>query len=851
MTLTDKEFVIKSSDTYLMNDSKAAYKVRRGKVFVYIMPLGNEKPVKRSLIYLACEGEVIPSLYFRDAEYCTWSFCLIAENEAEIQKIHNGATKILKERFAQKAGIKNYEKEGFEGGVVDMHKMNLLSEDSFIKRTQAHKEETSGKINGLISDSFKKKQKNGGSKSEKLLYAAMNRLCKNQGTEIAPYDKITAACGDNFTVADIARISHFSYREITLTHGWEKGDNGSFLAFRQDGKPVVCLSKGTNSYVMWDAEKNSKLPVTAQNVGELGAYAYMIYTPLPEKSLTPTDLISYCTGKIRRPDFILFLFLTLAVSLIGLIAPYFSGSIYDRYIPLGEKNTVFQIGALLISFTVANTMFLIVKNILSYRISSVLSYDLQSAVYDRLFNLPESFFRKYEFADLAQRVMGVAAFTQNVTDSVISAAIAVICLLVSFCAMLTYSWVLSLAGLVMSALFGAVYYLISIRVLRHKVKAIEFDARSSSQLYQFISAIAKIRITGSEESAIYEYFKTYVKQRDEQEKSDRAGDIGSAVSSVSASLLTVIFYVLFVKVTVNVPLGSFLAFNALFGSFFAYVLQLVNALISVKNEKPDIERLSPVLNTVPEYDSSKVVLGELSGRIDIEDVSFSYEKNSPLVFDRLNLSVKPGEYIGIVGSSGCGKSTLLKLLLGFEKPLSGKILYDGRDVEDVDKRELRKKMGVVLQNGKLVSGSIYENITVTASHATVSDVEKVIESVGLKDDIDEMPMGLHTVLSEDCSTISGGQQQRILIARALISQPEILLFDEATSALDNISQAMVCDTLEKLPVTKLVIAHRLSTIMGCDRIIVLDKGRIAEQGDYRQLMEKRGLFYSLATRQLI
>lgn len=221
------------------------------------------------------------------------------------------------------------------------------------------------------------------------------------------------------------------------------------------------------------------------------------------------------------------------------------------------------------------------------------------------------------------------------------------------------------------------------------------------------------------------------------------------------------------------------------------------------------------------------------------------------MLDGVSLNIRAGEYVGLVGASGCGKSTLLKLLLGFETPTAGKIYYDNKDIESVDKRELRKKMGVVLQDGKLISGSIFENITITAPKATLRDVNAVVAAVGLKDDIAAMPMGLHTILSEDCRTISGGQQQRILIARALIGGPRILFFDEATSALDNVTQSMVCDTLEKMDATRVVIAHRLSTVIRCDRIVVLDRGRVAEQGTYDELMARRGLFYQLASRQMV
>jgi ATP-binding cassette subfamily C protein len=253
---------------------------------------------------------------------------------------------------------------------------------------------------------------------------------------------------------------------------------------------------------------------------------------------------------------------------------------------------------------------------------------------------------------------------------------------------------------------------------------------------------------------------------------------------------------------------------------------------------------------MPEKQEEAAMPGELLGEIEVNHVSFSYSEDGPTVLKDVSFRIKPGEYIGIVGSSGCGKSTLLKLLLGFETPQSGRVYYDGRDIDSIDKRELRKRLGVVLQNGGLITGSIYDNVTITTPYATKEQVEQAIRDVGLEKDIAGMPMGLHTVLSEGEGSVSGGQRQRILIARAIVGQPKILYFDEATSALDNATQAAVCEGLENLYVTRVAIAHRLSTIMHCDRIFVMDDGKIVEEGTYEQLMEKQGLFYRLASRQM-
>ena len=846
-----KQISLKGGNTYITERETDAFRVKSGAVLIYIVPLKNNEPGRRSFLYEAAEGEVFPSFIYRDMEYCHWRFCVVAVEEATIEIIENGATKLLKQRFAEKAKVKNFKKEGYEGGLVDQYRINTVTEDGFIRRSQHEREETSSNTLKLIYDAFhKNKFETGDEKTHMPLYNAMALLCARQRIAIAPFEKIKEACGDEAGVSDIARVSHFSYREVILTPGWHKEDGGAFLVFDEKKRPMVCLPKGSGSYILYDVEKGSGVPVSKRVAATIAPNAYMLYRPLPLKKIGFKDIVSFCVSGIRRADIIMLAILTVVTSLIGLLTPSISQSLYDEYIPLGAKAILFQLGCVMASFMIANIMFSIVKNLVTFRITSRMSYDMQGAIYDRTFNLPESFFRKYESAELAQHIMGAGNLVNTVASVIISMIVAAVFVVIYFCRMAGYSMKLTLVGILMIAVYSIVYYVISVRALKYKEKSVELEGKTGSIMFQFLNGISKIRIAGVEDRALYEYLKPYVKLRDNEAKENTVVNIGEVLSLVANSVFSMVLYIVIIKGELDISLGAFIAFNTVFGSFVAYALQIVQGIVSIKGERPSIERLKPILEAEPEYDDAKELPGDISGGIEINNVTFAYSEDSPNVLEGVDLNIKPGEYVGIVGPSGCGKSTLMKLLLGFEKPTSGKVYYDNKDIDNLDKRELRKKMGVVLQDGKLISGSIFENITITSPKSTVKDVQQVIKAVGLENDINEMPMGLHTVLSEDCGTISGGQQQRILIARAIISNPRILFFDEATSALDNVTQRMVCETLEQMDSTRIVIAHRLSTIINCDRIIVLNGGRVEEQGTYEELMEHKGLFYQLASRQL-
>ncbi|MBQ7200471.1 MAG: ATP-binding cassette domain-containing protein, partial [Eubacterium sp.] len=536
--------------------------------------------------------------------------------------------------------------------------------------------------------------------------------------------------------------------------------------------------------------------------------------------------------------------------LIGLLMPILNEYAYDSFIPGGDKDGLLQIGVLLLSCSLGAISFTVVKNIATLRSLNAVKYALQSAVFDRLFHLPESFYRDYDAAELGIKSTEISNICLVAGSGTIAAVISFVFSFLYLFQMFRYGGSMALVAIVILAIVVIFVIVMGVWQLRYEKKKLTEDIEAQSMMYQTIRGVSKLRMAGAEERSLQRYVEKLVSSQKINEKSETITNITMALMSGSSILFSIIFYTMMVNDDMGLTVGEFAAFTSAFGAFSMAVFTLAENFLTVNMVKPMYENMKPILQTLPESTGNAAMPGDLQGEIEIIGVTFGYDKEQEPVLKDFSLHVRPGEYIGVVGPSGCGKSTLLKLLLGFEKPQRGKIYYDNLDIDSLDKAELRKKFGVVLQDGGLIPGSIYENISITATDVTRERVDEVVDEVGLGEDIAQMPMGLHTVVSEESGTISGGQKQRILIARAIIGKPKLIFLDEATSALDNTTQAQIVETLDKLDATKIVIAHRLSTVIGCDRIIVMDEGRIKEEGTYDELMKRKGMFYELASRQL-
>lgn len=842
---------LKGGACHITHNSEDIYRVVSGDVLVYIVPWADGEMGRRSLLCEVRSGQLVPAFAYQDMDYQSWRFCFAAVEEAELEQMPSMCTKPLQNRFLLENGVPDYEREGFENALVNRYRMNLVQEDGFLLRTGKEKKETLKRTDRLIASLFVKEKPDKKQSGEEALYRVAAELCHQAKIKIASYEQIKACCGQEATILDIARVSHFPCREVVLEENWHTADAGSLLVFYgEDREPAACIPNGRHGYMLFrSGEKAVKL--TKEMSEQCQPKAYMIYRPFPQISMTGRDFAMYCVRGLPASDFVVVLLLTVVSSLIGLLLPTLNQMLYDQFIPMGDVGLIIQIGGLIAAFMVGNIAFSIVKSIGAFRLDSHIRYQVQSAVYHRVFELPENFFRNYESADLAGRIMELGSLASQISQLILSLGLSLVSAVFYLGRMFTYSVTLSLISIGLTLVFSAVSYFMARSQLKYQAKIIALDGKSDSVMYQFLQGIEKIRIAGIEDRAVYEYMKSFVEQRRIETDMAKISNVSSAVSMISGGILSVVLYIAVYQMT-DISMGQFVAFNSAFGMVSSTISGLMSGLISYQMLGPAYNRVKAVLQTAPETNEGKLLPGEVTGKIDVDHISFSYGENVPPVFSDLDLHIAPGEYLGIVGASGCGKSTLLKLLLGFERPVSGRIYYDNQDMEELNLQELRKRFGVVLQDGDLISGSIFENIALTAPWAAYREVEEAVAAVGLAKDIEDMPMGLQTVVSENCNTISGGQKQRILIARAIINRPKIIFFDEATSALDNITQSMVCSTLEQMDgVTRIVIAHRLSTIQNCSRILVFDHGDVIEEGDYESLMERQGLFYRLASRQLL
>lgn len=654
--------------------------------------------------------------------------------------------------------------------------------------------------------------------------------------------------GDHYEFHDapeIARHQGLSSRQVMLTGDWYETDQGPLLLQYPETGAITNACWRAGGYKSADG-----VPIDSSNKSDFAVLAYVLSAPLPEDVSGFWPLAKF----VVRGNFEEFRGIAIAATIIGLlgiVTPLATGWILSDLAPAGELSLLIGVGAGLVLAALVNFALSSVRAISVSRIQGKTSTRLATALYDRLLRLPTSFFREYTAGDLNQRLSGIDGMRSMILSMALSAGLSVVFSIFYFFVLAFYD--LRLAFI--SVLLITVYILIVVvtRALQMPLvrEALALDGEIAEVSYEMIGAVAKLRTAAAESRALQRWSNLYGQERDLER---RAGIITAYSSATSDSWQTITQVILFGAVAIlvrdSLEPGMFIAFLIAFGSFQGAFVSLSSQLIELYAAQPQIDRALPILQAPVELSVNKADPGTLRGDISVQHVTFAYGEGQAPVLSGISLDIDAGSHIAIVGGSGSGKSTLLRLLLGFETPDQGEIIYDGQNFAELDAARVRSQIGVVMQSSSLFAGSIIENIR-GAHDAGLEQCMAAAASAGLASDLDYFPMGIHTPITEGAAALSGGQRQRILIARSLVAQPNLLFFDEATSALDNASQAQVAGTLDALTVTRITIAHRLSTIQNADRIYVLEKGKMKEQGSYDELMAMDGSFAELAKRQLM
>ena len=645
----------------------------------------------------------------------------------------------------------------------------------------------------------------------------------------------------------LCRPSGTMRRTVNLESDWHKQSFGAMLGRLDTGEAVALLPKGIRGYRYVEPATGRKVRISSEVAKHIEPEAVLFYRPLPVKPLSMSDLTAFIFRVFDRNDYLLVLMAAAIVTAIGLLPAWANQVAFGVVAPSGQARLILPIGALLLGVTVSAALIGACRNLVMARVTAKLNVISEAATFARVLALPPSFFKRYSSGDLASRVSYVTILAEQISSTVLGSLLTAILSLVYIVQIGFYAPSLALPALAVVLAQAAVTVAATLATVRFERATMEANAKLSGTVTALLNGVQKIKLAGAEDRAFAKWAHGYSEYaRPAYNRPVLVRALPAIVAFVGLLGVIVIYYM---AGSSHVSVANYMAFNAAYGQVTAAIMALAAIAGQVAQIGPLLEMVKPILEEVPEVAEDKPSVESLTGGIEVSNVSFRYSENSPYVLEDLSFKVRPGEYVALVGKSGCGKSTVLRLLLGFEVPERGTIFYGPHDVNKVDLRSLRQHVGTVMQDGRLFMGDIMSNITISAPTATLDDAWEAAEIAGIAEDIRKMPMGMQTLVTEGGGGVSGGQRQRLMIARAVCGKKRILVFDEATSALDNVTQKHVSDSLEQLKCTRIVVAHRLSTVIHCDRILVVDNGAIAEEGTYEELIAKGGRFAKLVEKQ--
>lgn len=676
---------------------------------------------------------------------------------------------------------------------------------------------------------------------------AMNEILRYY--HIKPNEDIPAELTDvNERLEYIMRPHGLMRRTVYLTDKWYKDAIGPMLGvLKENGDVVALLPRGLGGYEMRDPATGKQVKIDSKNATMLEREALCFYKPFPLKKLGIKDLYQYIFENLSVGDITIFAVLTLIATGIGMFTPRINAYLVGDVLKASDETLLWAVSAFFISTIISKLLFETVSGIVNAKILTRIDLNVVSATMMRILSLPTRFFKGYSSGELFARTQSMSSLCSMLISVLFTTGLTSIFSLLYIEEIFRYAPALvvpAIAIILITLVLSIVTTLVQQKIRKRRM---ELSAKEVGMSYSMITGIRKIRLAAAEKR----FFARWASLYSEGAKLEYNPSKFLVLNGVITTAISLIGNIVLMESALasKITTADWAAFNSAYGMISGAFISLAGIGATVSSIKPVLEMVRPILEETPEVSEEKQVVTKLSGGIEVNNVSFRYNDSSPLVLDDLSLNIRPGQYVAICGSTGCGKSTLIRLLLGFETPLKGSIFYDKKDLNRLDLRSLRRNIGVVMQDGKLMQGDIFSNIVVAAPQLKLDDAWEAAELAGIANDIREMPMGMFTLLSEGSGDISGGQRQRLMIARAVAPKPKILIFDEATSALDNITQRQISDALDKLKCTRIVVAHRLSTIRHCDRIIVLNKGHIIEDGTYEQLIAKDGFFAELVRRQ--
>ncbi|MGW2046374.1 NHLP bacteriocin export ABC transporter permease/ATPase subunit [Streptomyces sp. NPDC001858] len=680
-------------------------------------------------------------------------------------------------------------------------------------------------------------------------FAACKLVARAAGITLAEPSHMGADSDRLDPVERVALASRVRARAVRLDGRWWRDDVGPLVGHRAlSGAPVALLWR-RGGYVAVHPATGRETPVEKANAAEFEPRAVMFYRPLPERRLSPLGLLRF-SMRGTGGDLTNLLLSGLVTVAIGALVPIATGKVLGEYVPRAQQGLIVQVCLAVMVSSVVAAAFMLLQNLTILRLEGRIEAALQPAVWDRLLRLPTTFFAERSTGELASAAMGISAIRRLLAGLGPSVAQSVTVGAMNLGLLLWYSVPMALAAIGMLVVIAAVFLGLGLWQVRWQRRLVVLSNKLNNQAFQTLRGLPKLRVAAAENYAYAAWAAQFARSRELQQGLGRIKNLNTVLGAVYLPLCSLLMFMLLAGPARGaLSAADFLTFNTSMTMLLTSVTSLTGAFVSAVAALPLFEEIRPVLEATPEVRAGSTRPGPLTGALEARRVSFRYSDDGPLVLDDVSFEVRPGEFVAIVGPSGCGKSTLLRLLIGFDRPVSGSVLYDGQDLAALDQSAVRRQCGVVLQHAQPFTGSLLDVICGTEAY-TPEEAMAAAELAGLAEDIKRMPMGLHTIVSGSGS-VSGGQRQRLMIAQALIRRPRILFFDEATSALDNDTQRTVIESTRKLHATRVVIAHRLSTVLDADRVVVMENGKVAQQGPPAQLLaDTNGRLHELVRRQL-